>query len=136
MRCILGVHCPPYARSPAAAAEEGDGDRGEEDFHIEPEGPLVDVGEVQAHPVVEVGNVVAAVDLPEAGEAGLHTEPAAVRVVFEAFHRAGNVGEIPGSGLGLLIARRCVELHGGEIGFVSEEDAGTAFTVRLPVFPQ
>jgi PAS domain S-box-containing protein len=54
--------------------------------------------------------------------------------MFEAFQRAGNVGEIPGSGLGLLITKRCVELHGGSIGFVSEAGAGTAFTVRLPVF--
>jgi PAS domain S-box-containing protein len=54
--------------------------------------------------------------------------------VFEAFQRAGNVGEISGSGLGLLIAKRCVEMHGGEIGFVSEPGEGTAFTVRLPVF--
>lgn len=54
--------------------------------------------------------------------------------IFEAFHRAGNVGELPGSGLGLLIARRCVRLHGGSIAFHSEVGTGTAFTVRLPVF--
>jgi signal transduction histidine kinase len=54
--------------------------------------------------------------------------------MFDAFHRAGNVGEVPGSGLGLLITKRCVELHGGSIAFVSEAGAGTAFTVRLPVF--
>jgi signal transduction histidine kinase len=54
--------------------------------------------------------------------------------MFEAFQRAGNVGEVAGSGLGLLITKRCVELHGGSIGFVSQAGAGTAFTVRLPVF--
>lgn len=54
--------------------------------------------------------------------------------MFEAFQRARNVGEIPGSGLGLLITKRCVELHGGSIGFVSNAGEGTAFTVRLPVF--
>lgn len=53
---------------------------------------------------------------------------------FEAFHRAANVAEIPGSGLGLLITKRCVELHGGSIEFVSEPGKGTTFTVRLPVF--
>lgn len=56
--------------------------------------------------------------------------------LFEAFHRAGNVGEIPGSGLGLLITRRCAELHQGSIGFVSEPGVGTTFTVRLPLFRQ
>ena len=47
---------------------------------------------------------------------------------------APQAGEIPGSGLGLLITKRCVELHGGSIGFVSAPGEGTAFTVRLPVF--
>jgi len=56
--------------------------------------------------------------------------------IFEAFQRAGNVGETPGSGLGLLITKRCVELHGGEIFFRSKPGEGTAFTVRLPVFAQ
>lgn len=56
--------------------------------------------------------------------------------IFEAFQRAGNVGEIMGSGLGLLITKRCVELHGGSIGFESEPGEGTTFTVRLPVFAQ
>ena len=54
--------------------------------------------------------------------------------VFEAFHRAGNVADVPGSGLGLLITKRCVELHGGSIGFHSRAGEGTCFTVRLPVF--
>ncbi len=54
--------------------------------------------------------------------------------IFEAFQRAGNVGGIAGSGLGLLIAKRCVDLHGGGIGFSSAAGEGTAFTVRLPVF--
>lgn len=54
--------------------------------------------------------------------------------IFESFQRAGNVGEIPGSGLGLLITKRCVELHGGSIGFESAPGTGTAFTVRLPLF--
>lgn len=54
--------------------------------------------------------------------------------VFQAFHRGSNVRQIPGTGLGLLIVRRCVELHGGEIGFESTEGQGTTFTVRLPLF--
>jgi signal transduction histidine kinase len=53
--------------------------------------------------------------------------------LFTAFHRGQNVGQIPGSGLGLVIAKRCAELHGGEISCESTEGAGTVFTVRLPL---
>ena len=54
--------------------------------------------------------------------------------LFEAFHRGRNVGETQGTGLGLLIVKHCVEFHGGRIDVVSEEGAGTTFTVRLPLF--
>jgi signal transduction histidine kinase len=54
--------------------------------------------------------------------------------LFEAFHRAKNVGETPGTGLGLLIVKRCVELHHGTINFESREGQGTTFTVRFPLF--
>ncbi len=54
--------------------------------------------------------------------------------MFEAFHRGRNVGETQGTGLGLLIVKHCVELHGGRIDVVSEEGVGTTFTVRLPLF--
>jgi signal transduction histidine kinase len=55
--------------------------------------------------------------------------------LFEAFHRASNVAEIPGTGLGLLIVKRCVELHQGSISFESQVGEGTTFIVRLPLFP-
>lgn len=56
--------------------------------------------------------------------------------LFQAFHRGSNVGQTPGTGLGLLIVQRCVELHGGDIDFESAEGLGTTFTVRLPLFNQ
>lgn len=56
--------------------------------------------------------------------------------LFQAFHRGGNVGQVPGTGLGLLIVQRCVALHGGKIQFESAESQGTTFTVQLPIFTQ
>lgn len=52
--------------------------------------------------------------------------------LFEAFHRATNVGNISGTGLGMTIVKNAVELHGGSISFESEVCVGTTFTVCLP----
>jgi signal transduction histidine kinase len=58
------------------------------------------------------------------------------RRLFEVFHRASNVGQITGSGLGLSITRRAVEALGGKITFESAEGAGTQFLVSLPTHHQ
>jgi signal transduction histidine kinase len=55
--------------------------------------------------------------------------------IFEPFRRAGNVGPISGSGIGLASARQIVEEHGGRMSVVSREGAGSTFTVYLPVCP-
>ena len=55
------------------------------------------------------------------------------RLLFQAFHRGRNVGDRPGTGLGMTIVKRCVELHGGRIGFESKEGLGTTFIVALPL---
>jgi PAS domain S-box-containing protein len=61
--------------------------------------------------------------------------PAADRErLFETFHRGGNVGQVSGTGLGLVIVKRCCDVHGGSINFHSEENRGTTFTVKLPMF--
>lgn len=52
--------------------------------------------------------------------------------LFETFHRCSNVGEIPGTGLGLVIVKRCAELHGGTVEVEGEPGQGTTFTVDLP----
>src|SRR6516225_11044867 len=54
--------------------------------------------------------------------------------LFSAFHRGQNVDERPGTGLGLVIVRRCVDLHRGKITVESKMGQGTAVTVRLPIF--
>jgi signal transduction histidine kinase len=53
--------------------------------------------------------------------------------LFDSFQRSGNVGNIPGTGLGLYITKMAVELHGGTITFESQENVGTTFIVRLPL---
>lgn len=53
--------------------------------------------------------------------------------LFEVFHRAGNVGAVPGMGLGLVIAKRAAEAHSGEISFTSRVGEGTTFIVRIPI---
>ncbi len=50
--------------------------------------------------------------------------------VFEPFF---TTKEIPGSGLGLSIAYRIVEDHGGELAVRSQSGSGSCFTVLLPV---
>jgi len=53
--------------------------------------------------------------------------------LFDRFFRAKNVGIVEGSGLGLSIVKKCIEVLSGEITFVSEIDKGTTFTVVIPV---
>jgi len=54
--------------------------------------------------------------------------------IFHSFSRGRNVGERPGSGLGLVIVQRCVQLHGGDIRLDSTPGQGTTMTVHLPVY--
>jgi PAS domain S-box-containing protein len=53
--------------------------------------------------------------------------------LFESFHRASNVGSRQGTGLGLVIAKKAAELHGGTISIDSKVNAGTRISVRLPL---
>jgi len=56
--------------------------------------------------------------------------------LFKAFNRGSNVGTRPGTGLGLLLVKRCTELHGGWVKVDSKVGEGTTVMVRLPVFPK
>ncbi len=53
--------------------------------------------------------------------------------IFTKFFRGRAAASgIPGTGLGLAVARQIIEAHGGVIGFASEEGRGTTFWVELP----
>ncbi|OEK02975.1 hypothetical protein BFP97_16240 [Roseivirga sp. 4D4] len=52
--------------------------------------------------------------------------------LFESFSRASNVGDIEGTGLGLVIVKQFVEMHGGTITYESKVNKGTTFTVVIP----
>jgi PAS domain S-box-containing protein len=53
--------------------------------------------------------------------------------LFSGFHRGHNVDDRPGTGLGLVIVKRCVDLYGGKINVDSRLGVGTKVTVRLPI---
>lgn len=59
------------------------------------------------------------------------------RSIFEKFFRAHDslATAIPGTGLGLTLARQIVKSHGGEIEFRHREGGGSVFIFRLPVTP-
>jgi signal transduction histidine kinase len=65
---------------------------------------------------------------------GIGIPEADAKLLFQAFHRGRNVGDTPGTGLGMTIVKRCVELHGGKIAFESKEGSGTTFSIALPLF--
>jgi signal transduction histidine kinase len=55
--------------------------------------------------------------------------------MFEAFFRAQNTGDMPGTGLGLNIVTRYTALMKGKIRFKSQVNEGTAFTIVFPIRP-
>jgi signal transduction histidine kinase len=52
--------------------------------------------------------------------------------IFEKFYRAEASRQIPGAGLGLVIAREIIHAHGGEIWVDSKPGEGSTFQFSLP----
>jgi signal transduction histidine kinase len=73
--------------------------------------------------VVDTGEGIPAEDLPN---------------IFERFYRVdkSRARDTGGSGLGLTIAKRLVEAHGGSIAVYSEPHKGSCFTFTLPISQQ
>jgi signal transduction histidine kinase len=57
--------------------------------------------------------------------------------IFEPFYRGSDAvaGQIHGNGLGLSLVKRIVVAHGGRVSVTSKANAGTTFTLTLPVTP-
>ncbi len=56
--------------------------------------------------------------------------------MFERFFRAGNSGSYQGTGLGLTIVKRYLDILGGSIRFESELNKGTSFFVLVPIITE
>jgi len=70
----------------------------------------------------------------EVRDTGVGIDPGDQERIFEEFVSAdeGVERRLGGSGLGLSIARRIVEMHGGDIGVESERSRGSTFYFTLP----
>ncbi len=91
-----------------------------------PEGGRIEVAVVPSDGMVEVSVT----------DTGIGIAPADQETVFEEFRQVGTADKkAEGTGLGLTLCRKFVELHGGRIWVTSAVGAGSTFTFRLPVRP-
>jgi signal transduction histidine kinase len=89
-----------------------------------PEGGRVAVGLTQGNGEVEIA----------VSDTGIGIAPEDLAAVFEEFRQVGSdqARKSEGTGLGLALARRFVELHGGRIWLASEIGKGSTFTFTIP----
>ena len=64
---------------------------------------------------------------------GLGIPASELNHIFDRFYRADNVKGLAGTGIGLSMSRRIIQLHGGNLTVDSTENVGSTFTIRLPV---
>jgi DNA-binding response OmpR family regulator/anti-sigma regulatory factor (Ser/Thr protein kinase) len=65
---------------------------------------------------------------------GLGISNKAKSKLFREFYRGENAinSKIVGSGIGLLLVKNYVEMHNGNISYVSEENVGSSFKIAIP----
>jgi signal transduction histidine kinase len=69
-------------------------------------------------------------------DTGVGIAPEDQETVFEEFRQVGTADKkAEGTGLGLALSRKFIELHGGKIWVQSEVGRGSTFTFTLPVRP-
>jgi signal transduction histidine kinase len=89
-----------------------------------PEGGRIEVAAVPRDEWVEVS----------VSDTGIGIAPEDQQKVFEEFRQVGTADKkAEGTGLGLALSRKFIELHGGRIWVTSETGRGSTFTFTLPV---
>jgi GAF domain-containing protein/anti-sigma regulatory factor (Ser/Thr protein kinase) len=89
-----------------------------------PEGGRIVVGAAPKDGLVEVS----------VSDTGVGIAPEDQEAVFEEFRQVGTADKkVEGTGLGLTLCRKFVELHGGKIWVKSELGVGSTFTFTIPV---
>ena len=89
-----------------------------------PEGGRIDIRAAAADDTVRVS----------VADTGVGIAPEDQAAVFEEFRQVGTADKkVEGTGLGLALSRKFIELHGGRIWVKSEPGRGSTFTFTLPV---
>ncbi|MBN3870486.1 GAF domain-containing protein [Nostoc sp. JL33] len=70
-------------------------------------------------------------------DTGIGISPENIKQLFQPFVQIDSAlnRQYPGTGLGLALVKRIVELHGGRVGLTSQLDVGSCFTIELPCTP-
>jgi GAF domain-containing protein len=89
-----------------------------------PEGGRIDVRAALSDGMAEVS----------VADTGVGIAPEDQEAVFEEFRQVGTADKkVEGTGLGLALSRKFIELHGGQIWVKSQVGTGSTFTFTIPV---
>ncbi len=72
--------------------------------------------------------------LVEVADNGRGILPQDLPHIFDELYRGENARDLPGSGLGLALVRRIIELHEGSVEIISRPEQGTLVRVHLPIY--